>query len=91
VFDWLSEEIGSINTNKFHVFKRLDRQAVKGLEKDVGSRLPDSYREFLSAFGQATLYRDGDGYLVGVYLFTEMLEVKSDAPFFGFGYEVAPV
>ena len=86
MLDWLSEEVASIKTNKLHVFKSLSRKAIRDFESTVGSELPDSYRQFLSTFGKATLYRDLDGYMVGVYPFTEVSDMGSDAPFFCFGY-----
>jgi len=66
MFEWLSQEIREVATNKYFVTDgpaTADfREAVLG--EEVG--LPSSYKEFVLLFGGAKLYRQRSGYGLGV-------------------------
>jgi hypothetical protein len=67
MFDWLKNEIASINTPKFHV---VDGSASDELRCAVMSSLvplPPSYKEFVIQFGNARLYRKREIYLVQIW------------------------
>lgn len=85
MFQWLSKEIEDIHTKKFHSLEKIDSNVIEGMYAKFGG-LPKSYHVFLSIFGKATLYREFDGYLVGVYPLFEEAKSKEKGSLYCFGH-----
>jgi hypothetical protein len=67
MFEWLEQEIGTIKTRRFHVIEGPADPALQPEIEESKIPLPRSYKEFVRRFGNAKLYREGNGYLVGVW------------------------
>jgi hypothetical protein len=68
MFDWLATEIEMIKTRRFHVTTGpADIPLLAAIEAS-DAPLPHTYKEFVRRFGGAKLYRQGLGYLVGVWV-----------------------
>ena len=66
MYEWLEEELRRIKTRRFHVVDGPASDELKAAIVHSGLPAPASYREFIFCFGNAKLYRQLDGYLVGV-------------------------
>jgi len=67
-FDWLEREIAAVKTPKFHVVERNGGGLDWKRGVSAWASLPSPYREFVTRFGTAKLYRNprNNGYRVGV-------------------------
>jgi hypothetical protein len=68
VFEWLSEELASIRTPRFHIVDGPANAKLRDAVAHTSLELPASYRKFVLKFGNAKLYRQSrEGYTVGVF------------------------
>lgn len=66
MFEWLIQEIETINTNRFHVLHAPAFAVLDRAQTTDNIPLPACYREFTASFGTALMFRDGDHYLLRV-------------------------
>lgn len=67
MFEWLEEEMASVNTNKFYL---VDGPASPELRQAVESSdypLPPAYKEFVVRYGNAQLYRYNTNYYLTIF------------------------
>src|ERR1700694_2892039 len=86
MYDWLENELVEIKTNKFH---RVEKQEKKNnfWELDWShSIFPPSYLSFMYEFGNASLYRKGSGYQIGVFAPPKSMKTKDGEDLLYFGY-----
>jgi hypothetical protein len=77
MFEWLTEEMAQIKTGKFHLvdgpISVEDRRLVEGSALAV----PPSYKQFVVQFGNAKLYRSGNGvYRLQVFAVPDEIQVE---------------
>lgn len=82
MFDWLADEIGSVNTRKFYL---VDGPAPASRRKQ-DRLLPPSFRKFIARFGNARLYREGSHYRVGVLAAPETVISGAGETLISFGF-----
>lgn len=71
VFDWLTQEIAAIRTNKFHLVEGPASSGFREVVERHGQMMSTSYKCFVLRFGNANLYRRttacNDFYLIEVH------------------------
>jgi hypothetical protein len=67
MYEWLSEEIATIKTRKFHVIDGPLPTHERLLIERSKDPFPPSYRTFILQFGNAKLYRIGSQYRIQVF------------------------
>jgi len=88
MFEWLQREITAIRTPRFHI---VDGPADAKLQEEVVHSdlpLPISYREFVTKFGSAKLYRQAsqDIYEIGVFARPREGRTKDGTPIYYLGF-----
>jgi len=85
MYEWLKEEIASVNTLKFFV---VDGHAPDHLRQAIepsDTPVPPSYKAFVREFGDVALYRQGGIYLVQVFANCVEAESSDGEPLLQFG------
>lgn len=78
MYEWLDEEIATINTKNFHVIDIHKKDELLSLPAESFSLLPPSYIAFVSKYGLAKLYGEGGySYQIGVLSSPETIKFKS--------------
>ncbi len=68
MFEWLSRELASIQTPRFHVVDGTVDPKLRSAVASSSLALPGSYQDFVLEFGNAKLYRQSrSGYTIGVF------------------------
>ncbi len=60
MYEWLTEEIRSIQSRRFHVFEPVSSAELEYRDNRSVLPLPPSFKAFLEQFGRAKLYLDAD-------------------------------
>ena len=82
-FDDLRSEWRQVGTNKFHMIERVGDREI--FEEGLSLGLPRSYITFLREVGAVKLYRQGDGYDVGVYPVASTATLDNGEPPYALG------
>jgi hypothetical protein len=88
MFEWLEQEIASINTPHFHVIKGPDdTQFGQGVIQS-NILLPSAYKEFVLKFGNVKLYRNArnNSYRIGVFAKPKMATLQDGATIHQIGF-----
>ncbi len=86
MFEWLVDEMGSVNTPKFFCVDGVASNELREAVEKTPIYIPPSYKEFVLRFGNAELYRKPPGvYLVRVFGSLRETTSKSHEPLFQFG------
>ena len=78
-FSILIDDVVTKNETVFkslHIYKPLSEIEIKGFEREIGVKLPISYKEFLLKYGE--LFILGDGFLGSIDNPDRTLELKND-------------
>jgi hypothetical protein len=76
MFAFLSQELETIKTRRFHIVDGPADASLKAVIEACDVPFPRSYKDFVVRFGNAKLYRQAGGYIVGVLC--SPVEGKSD-------------
>jgi len=80
VFEWLIRELASIRTPRFHIVDGLADSRLREAVANSSLPLPSDYREFVLAFGNTRLFRNGRcGWTIGVFAGPRIAERKGGA------------
>src|ERR1700677_4092429 len=85
-FEWLSQEIAEIRTNKFFVVDGPATEEFKRAVEQAEIKFPISYKIFVVSFGNAKLYRLADGYELGVLAAPREAESANGEKLWYFGF-----
>lgn len=85
MFNWLTDEMASVKTNKFYVVDGPLSDEQRELFEQAALPFPPSYKEFVNQFGNAKLYRQGAVYLVQVFAVPERAQSERGEPLLYFG------
>lgn len=66
-FDWLADEISACGTRKFYLVDGPLPTERRAAMENAHLPMPQSYKAFISRFGNANLYRKGSIYLVRIF------------------------
>lgn len=89
VFDWLTQEIAAIRSNKFHLVEGPASPEFREVVERHGQMMSTSYKCFVLQFGNAKLYRRttsyNDSYLIEVYAGPRETSVEGGMQFLQIG------
>ena len=80
MYEWLHKELAAVNTPKFHIVDGPAAPDLRAAIEAAALPIPESYKAFVLVFGNARLYRRGDGHIVGVRAFPEESNARDGSP-----------
>ena len=86
MYEWLEQEIAEVKTPGFHVVDGVPSEAFQREVLRGAVSLPPSYREFIFRFGNARLYKQGSGYLLGVQAIPDQARSETAEPLLRIGH-----
>lgn len=66
MYEWLKQEMAEIRWRRFFLVDGSAPEEFRRRVEQLDPLLPPSYKEFIFEFGQAKLYRELDGYKIGI-------------------------
>jgi hypothetical protein len=86
MYEWLDDEIRTIKTRGFHVVDGPVSGEHPSQANAPQPKFPPSYREFVSRFGGAKLYKQGSSYALGVLAAPKAAQSARGEPLYCIGH-----